>query len=878
MASAKEQKRHEEDTESRKAALEEIRAKAVALNNDASVAAAELEKVEVAMRAHDASGISEKRSRANDAMVELQACQAHLRELAEVVSQEARLRAELATLAAEQESAEKSLVELRTVRIPAAEVAYETARASFELAESAVADATVALREKLFDGHACPVCGGTDHPYSSHAPGVEAAALRELRATREKARKTRDAFSNDAAGLEAVCTNREAELSAKKTGIAELVSRFEGLRGYRSEHPVWAEIMALAEAGRLESVGERIAAEALKLKAADEAEAARQAAEKHRDEARMIRDQAVNAANTCGKGLAELEAASARSTATLEAAIATAKSAGALNEGAMLGVASLFDAIAGSRAEWARHPAAFRATFAERAAAWSALDKRAQELADVIGRAAAALGPVEETLGRIREELRLKVAAEATARTSNDAFKIERAALFEGRAIDSVEASFSNRVKSSQERRDKLAAEVATAETLRATCMEALRGAAKTLEERESVRARATDRLERWMAGFADRIGRAIDRAALDALLLRDDAWFRAETAALDALERSVQTIDGAIAVYRKSLESHNGARPTPDEDSTVRAELPGLREGARSADAIRDQLRAVVVADDQRRTANVALSAELEVRRIAARRWERLNDLIGSADGAKFRGIAQRRTLDILLGYANAQLAQLAPRYRLERIPESLNLIVLDRDMGDERRSVHSLSGGESFLVSLALALGLAALTSNRLRIESLFIDEGFGNLDVETLNVAMGALMRLESQGRKVGVISHVSEMADAIPVQIRVAKGRGGASRLIVPGAAEPESCEAPTPESLPAAFSELADAMLVILRRERAGGIARVSVRALREELGCDARQLAAATESLGAKVRMEARSIVLAEEVALQTPAPSSANS
>jgi exonuclease SbcC len=203
-------------------------------------------------------------------------------------------------------------------------------------------------------------------------------------------------------------------------------------------------------------------------------------------------------------------------------------------------------------------------------------------------------------------------------------------------------------------------------------------------------------------------------------------------------------------------------------------------------AEERRDSARTVVHADNLRRAARVDLTRELERLSEAFKPWEKLNELIGSADGAKFRSIAQRRTLDILLRYANTQLNQLAGRYLLARVPESLNLVVLDRDMGDERRSVHTLSGGESFLVSLALALGLASLTSNRLRIESLFIDEGFGSLDPETLNTAMGALMSLEAQGRKVGVISHVPEMADAIPVQIRVVKGRNGASRIIVPGA--------------------------------------------------------------------------------------------
>jgi hypothetical protein len=125
--------------------------------------------------------------------------------------------------------------------------------------------------------------------------------------------------------------------------------------------------------------------------------------------------------------------------------------------------------------------------------------------------------------------------------------------------------------------------------------------------------------------------------------------------------------------------------------------------------------------------------------------------------------------------------------------------------------------------LVSLALALGLASLTSNRLRIESLFIDEGFGSLDPATLATAMNALMQLEAQGRKVGVISHVTEMADAIPVQIKIEKGRAGASRLVVPGAdpllayVEP-SAEAQSDKPLPAAVRNAVKAPALVLAPE------------------------------------------------------------
>ena len=169
---------------------------------------------------------------------------------------------------------------------------------------------------------------------------------------------------------------------------------------------------------------------------------------------------------------------------------------------------------------------------------------------------------------------------------------------------------------------------------------------------------------------------------------------------------------------------------------------------------------------------------------RLAARPWQQLNDLIGAADGKKFNLLAQRITLDLLLQHANVQLREFSSRYRLERLGESLNLVIVDQHLGDERRSVHSLSGGETFLASLALALGLASLTSNRVRIESLFIDEGFGSLDEETLETAMNALGHLQSQGRRVGIITHVERMKDAIPVQVRVQRASSGTSRIVLP----------------------------------------------------------------------------------------------
>ena len=165
--------------------------------------------------------------------------------------------------------------------------------------------------------------------------------------------------------------------------------------------------------------------------------------------------------------------------------------------------------------------------------------------------------------------------------------------------------------------------------------------------------------------------------------------------------------------------------------------------------------------------------------------RWGRIYDLIGHKEGTKFQKIAQEHHLDILVEYANQQLQPLSPRYQLHRIPNSLSLAIIDLDMNSEIRPVLSLSGGETFLVSLALALAIANMASGSMKLESLFIDEGFGTLDPASLHMVMNALDHLQSQGRKVVLISHVQEMHERIPVQIQVKPVGAGASSLHVVG---------------------------------------------------------------------------------------------
>ena len=159
------------------------------------------------------------------------------------------------------------------------------------------------------------------------------------------------------------------------------------------------------------------------------------------------------------------------------------------------------------------------------------------------------------------------------------------------------------------------------------------------------------------------------------------------------------------------------------------------------------------------------------------------LHSLIGSQKGDKFRKFAQGLTLDHLVALANRQLERLQGRYLLERKEtDALELQVLDTWQGDAVRDTRTLSGGESFLVSLALALALSDLVSHKTSIDSLFLDEGFGTLDSQTLDTALDALDNLNASGKMIGVISHVEAMKERISVQVKVNKMNGlGISKL-------------------------------------------------------------------------------------------------
>lgn len=279
-----------------------------------------------------------------------------------------------------------------------------------------------------------------------------------------------------------------------------------------------------------------------------------------------------------------------------------------------------------------------------------------------------------------------------------------------------------------------------------------------------------------------------ISEEMLKDLMSRSREWVNQEKNYLTEIKNQELVLSTTLKERNIRLMKHQESEDIPNVDESNEHLELHFNEIGDKQETINKRLTEIQVAlttHEQGKERIKSFESELRTKDELYSNWAKLNDLLGSATGNKFKTIAQGYTLDVLLGYANKHLEELSRRYKLEKIPNTLALQVIDNDMLGEVRTVHSLSGGESFLISLSLALGLSSLSSNRMKIESLFIDEGFGSLDIDTFSVAMDALENLQTQGRKIGVISHVEEMKERITAQIQVIKAANGRSTIKVVG---------------------------------------------------------------------------------------------
>jgi len=651
--------------------------------------------------------------------------------------------------------------------------------AMLEKATLAASENVEALRAELVAGQPCPVCGSEMHPYVHENPQLNH-VLDELR----KAHETLEAaygeqltrhsqLTQSVDSLRQTIATLEAD---RQTGEAELLSLTNAWKNFaisatctdiaEEERDDWLVGQLTQTKARREAVAEQLEHHQLLQ---SEREVLRQTWQNlqtaHMDTANAVKDVEL-AIQVLNERLAHARSEQADGTVSLEDTLTSLQS----NFPDDLWIAN-----------WKDRPDIFVESIRSFADEW-------KQTTEALERDRNTLDILRATIaGIVTEEQALAADVTQAAQDLADkqaAYHVlseTRRSIFNGEAIEAVEARLKQHVVHAQDRLNTQR-QLQTHLQTEKTQMDAIISEAEREIARLDKRARElTVNIEQWLADYRGRQHVALDRTALKALLSHPAEWIADEREALSAIERAVTQAMSVWEERQRQLTQHEIKRPSDQTVGDLRLKLE--QQQASRSESLREhnEIGFRLKQDEANKQRLGDLLATIQAQAAVVENWSKLNEIIGSADGKKFRQVAQEYTLDVLLGYANVHLEVLSKRYRLERIPHTLGLQVLDQDMGDEVRTVYSLSGGESFLVSLALALGLASLSASRMNVESLFIDEGFGSLDPNTLNIAMDALERLHNQGRKVGVISHVQEMTERIPVQIKVSKLHSGRSSV-------------------------------------------------------------------------------------------------
>ena len=379
--------------------------------------------------------------------------------------------------------------------------------------------------------------------------------------------------------------------------------------------------------------------------------------------------------------------------------------------------------------------------------------------------------------GRKAVRLEGAIEAERTCREEQERFAGERSLIFGGEAADSVVNRLGQAIDAASVNR----------ESARLACEKARSDAAAAVARHEQAeRSLGVDQADvsaRRQALEDQLAAKQVEVSLVCSVAAGGEAALNLEAHALAEIDRAVVVADTEWQSRVVDRDAHAASlAPLIPLDALDDA----LREASAAEITAREVLseaQMVIRQDNRARDATAALRLTLEQERAVALPWFQLDVLIGDATGNKFRRYAQGLTLERLLLHANARLEELKPRYSLERAPGGDMLVqVVDHDMAGEVRGLPNLSGGERFLVSLALALGLSEMSTGQgLRVESLFIDEGFGALDSASLGQAIGVLEQLHATGRRVGVISHIEDVKERIAVKIAVAPSSNGGSTI-------------------------------------------------------------------------------------------------
>ena len=774
-------------------AVDATQAAQAALASAAAVLAmreAQRREAQAAVQAIDGQGLQEQRGQLESHARILSSAEKTWSELARQQQALAHWQARAAQLA-QAAHTENTAWAAEAAQTAPLEARLAQAEKSLKGAEAACAASVEQLRATLQDEQPCPVCGALEHPYShaDHALQAMLASLQdEVLACRTQARGNLERLAAHKAAL-AATAREQAQTDAE---LAALPPAIDSLNAQWQPHADTLELPPENE--RADWFTRQLAANAAGLQALAQQETALRQAGARREQAQAAHELASTEHARCTSAVADAQARLAQLQAQQAGNADKGETARTALDGLLARLDGAFADADGAedwKDNWRAGPAAFRAARETESRQWLKQQADHDNRGHALTTLAAQLDAAQLAAAKAQQAAQEAHAVFAAADKQRTAMQAERHALWQGQSVAEVERALAGAIAAARELLAQQQTAAQSASQQRTRLEEACAQLSQRLAALREQEHNASAALHAWLRQFqlAHPAHAPADLDSLRAQLAIAPEAMRAERAALQVIADRHTAAASVLAERQQQLAAHLAQPPDGLETdvAALQAALDALLLERQAANQEATRLRLAIAQDDARRHSAQAMLAQIEAQAAIERRWASLDELIGSADGKKFRNYAQQFTLEVLLGYANAHLHHLARRYQLERIDNpdkpSLGLMVRDQDMGGELRSVHSLSGGESFLVSLALALGLASLSSNRVRVESLFIDEGFGSLDTETLRVAMDALDGLQAMGRKVGVISHVQEMTERIATRILVQPGAGGKSVVTV-----------------------------------------------------------------------------------------------
>lgn len=637
-----------------------------------------------------------------------------------------------------------------TASINALAAAYKIADESrrqfrdlYEKQRESVEEWAVNVRAKLRPGDVCPVCRQTiaaEIPDSGAIANVVAEAEKAFREAEKKCEEIKGELDRDRGRLSA-CQASLKESQAKLADTTELDRlRDEAAKAFApvGTDPTQPDVAeTLMKLRKKAEEGLRDLKEAIRKAEAAEQQTAstRNELEKLRKEESKIREKAEAAAKALQDIRNDITALESADTSDLQT---------------IAGADERIKTVAGT-CVWESDPTADRAAFADeiksRAAAYDTLLRDEARLVSEI------------TLG----ETNLRN-VEASAKTCREIF---------GSWTDPRDADRSEQPEGSLN--PDLGTETAELRTGLQTARSLYDSALKTRLEKAAY-------LRDSEGGDSEEV---LDRLRELSAISRQEIE-RHSTSITDT-DRKVTESKALLKKCREAEKEHMDNRPTMPEDADPEALRRHLEEiklrNEELTKAVWETDRRLADDDNARKGLDQKIK-ECEEKRAVYEKWDRLRELIGSSDGNRFRTIALSYMLTGLIKAANRYMGTLSDRYTLAVEPGTFMIYIIDAYQGYTRRSATTISGGESFLVSLALALALSDI-GDRLKVDTIFIDEGFGTLSGEPLRLAIDTLRTLHRQGgRHVGIISHVEELKERIPVQIRVEQTeRSSASRITV-----------------------------------------------------------------------------------------------